>query len=293
LQIGTVFSDAMPYVACMEFDALARMAIKKRHMPFGLRKKQRMLPFAGAASSGLVDLHNHVLFGVDDGAHSVAESVAMLEGLARLGYTDVAVSPHFDADSGEPRIHRQLEIISAIDAAQADIVLPRLYPGAEILLDERFFDPVHDSMWPPIGGKGSSYLVELGMYPGAVPVRLEEHVFRLCARGLTLVLAHPERMADMQRDRERLQGLRSAGMLLQLDAMALVGRYGRKAQDFASLVIEDDGYDLVASDIHKPDDIALLERALLHLSDNYRDSFERLTSLAPRLVLEGRGDEIG
>jgi protein-tyrosine phosphatase len=239
-----------------------------------------------------VDLHNHVLFGVDDGARSVAQSVAMLDGMAQLGYAEIAVSPHFDAASGEPGIGKQIVLIDAIEIARDGASLPRIHPGAEIMFDERFLDPAHAALWPPIGGKGSAYLVELGMQPGAVPARLEEQVFRLTARGLTLVLAHPERIADLQRDFFRLEKIRRAGMLLQLDIMALVGRYGSKAQAMAVKVLGEGGYDLIASDIHKPEDLPLLRRALLCLCDDFGDSFEKLASMAPRLLLEGRSDEL-
>lgn len=261
-------------------------------MAFSFSKPRRRVPVPEIAPLGLVDVHNHVLFGVDDGARSVAESLQMLDGLAQLGYTDIAVSPHFDASAAEPGLTRQVTILSAINAARPDDALPRVFPGAEIQLDERFLDPMFERLFPPISGQGSTYLVELGMHPGSVPSRLEDIVFRLTARGLTLVLAHPERMADMQRDTARLVELRRAGMLLQLDVMALEGRYGGKAQSCARGLLERRGYDLIASDIHKPDDIELLRRSLLTLYDNYRDSFERLASIVPRLLLEGRIDEL-
>jgi tyrosine-protein phosphatase YwqE len=140
---------------------------------------------------------------------------------------------------------------------------------------------------PRIGG-GRTYLVELGFFPGSVPMGIENLLFKLRIQGLVLLAAHPERVTDHQRDRDRAAKIRTAGMLFQLDVMSLVGKYGRLAERFAFDMLENGMIDLASTDIHRADDLKLLEKGMTALHRWDAGEFIRLFSTNPSAVLDGR-----
>ena len=159
------------------------------------------------------------------------------------------------------------------------------------MLNEQFGDAADAGRIPTVGA-GPAYLVELGFVPGSVPPGIEQFLFRQRVEGRVLIAAHPERTPDLQRDPGRAESLRRAGLLFQTDVMALVGRYGREATRTATALLELGAVDIIATDIHRPDDLSLVAEALDLFWDRDPSEFVRLLSTNPQLVLKGRGEEI-
>jgi protein-tyrosine phosphatase len=239
---------------------------------------------------GLVDLHSHVLFGVDDGARTVDESSALLEGLLGLGFESVVATPHFDNCHLSPDVESQRRIISAIDEKRQGRG-PALTTGAECVFDAAFIVQEKAGCIPKIG-TADVYLVEFGFYPGGVPIGVEDILLRLAAEGRTFMLAHPERLSDLQTSRGRIETLIRAGMLMQLDVMSIVGRYGRNAERVARDMLKSSLYTVAATDIHREDDLEGVQEALAALHDIDENSFVRLFSTNPGLILQGRAKEL-
>lgn len=236
--------------------------------------------------AGFVDLHSHVLPGVDDGAVDSSEALAMLDGLAALGYAAVVATPHREAAHG-PGLDADWAARFDELARKRGTAPPALRLGAEVLFDDAFLAAEREGLIPRIGA-GRVYLVEFGFQRGGIPRGAEESAFRFQVRGGTLVLAHPERFADLQQEPARVDLLRRAGMLLQVDALSLVGECGAPARRLAWELIEDKKADIVATDIHRPDDLGLIEGALTELAHWSADELVRLAATNPRLVLDGQ-----
>lgn len=249
--------------------------------------------FTEDAPLGLMDLHSHVLFGLDDGARSIEESDAMLSGLASLGFVKVAATPHFDNQRAVPNVDTQLAVIAEISARRGG-ELPEVITGAECIFDDGFL-ALEAAHRVPRLGLGRTYLVELGFLPGSAPIGIENLLFKLQIEGCVLLAAHPERIPDLQRDRSRAAKIRSAGMLFQLDVMSLVGKYGRIAEHTAFDMLEGGMIDLVSTDLHRADDLRLLEKGMTALQRWDAGEFVRLFSTNPALILNGEdvvgGDE--
>jgi protein-tyrosine phosphatase len=214
------------------------------------------------APEGFVDLHSHVLPGVDDGAESVAEAVALARGLRTLGFTCLVATPHmrpglFDPDP-QALVAALRELREALGASG-----PRV-----LLAGEHFLD---DEVWTRIGeGRGRPYpngrsiLVEISTV-GPGPARLSEQLFRLRVGGLRPVLAHPERCAAFQDDLERIEELRRAGVATALDLTSLVGQGGRGSRKTAERLLERELYDVACSDLHAERELEELARAVERL----------------------------
>ncbi len=249
-----------------------------------------MRSFRDIAPEGLYDLHSHLLPGLDDGAADLEESHVMLRRFKELGYVTVVATPHFDNSSLMPSVSIQKELITQLSSIREDTV-PELLTGAEIIFDDVFFENEKQRNLPQIG-KGRVYLIEFSFSPGTIPLHVEDFAFRFRVKGGTLILSHPERFSDFQRDPERLALLSRAGVLLQIDLMSLAGKYGRKAKRMASTLLEEGKADLVSSDLHHPGELRGLGESLRELAELGEEEFVRLTSLNPRLILEGRLDEV-
>jgi protein-tyrosine phosphatase len=199
---------------------------------------------------GYVDLHLHLLPGIDDGSRSLDETLAMARALSTIGFTDLAPSPHcrseFQSYALDVRLAAFELASSAISAAGIAVTLS---PNAEhYFLEETFPEAVATKQVRTIG-YGNCVLVE-APYVGPVPA-LHEKIFRMKLKGLTPLIAHPERCYEFEK-RGRADEAVQAGALLQLDIGALIGRYGRLAQKLSQRWLDGGLYAVAATDLHSP-----------------------------------------
>ena len=197
---------------------------------------------------GLCDLHCHLLYGLDDGAKTLDETLEMARILVDLGFSIVAPSPHNRPEYAPKAvaIARLTEVQSELRAAGIPLSLA---PNAEnFLLDEQLV-PSLGTEDARLLGKGSYVLVEA---PYSVPVAvLPEIIFRIKLKGVTPLIAHPERCYEFERKGRAAEAVR-AGAYLQLDLGALIGRYGPKARKVARALLEENLYSVAATDLHSP-----------------------------------------
>ncbi len=199
---------------------------------------------------GLVDLHLHLLPGVDDGSKSLDETLEMARALKSLGYTHLAPSPHHRREYASMDAALCATKLEEVRAALNDAGL-----GLELFTNaENFFleDTLLSSLGTPgarLLGSGKVLLVE-APYQGPLPM-LADMVFRMKLKGVTPLIAHPERCFEFEK-KGRAAELVQAGALLQLDMGALIGRYGKTAEKLARQFLADGLYAVAATDLHSP-----------------------------------------
>ncbi len=240
--------------------------------------------------SGLIDLHCHLLPGVDDGARTPADALEMARALVAVGVSTVAVSPH--ARAGCAPVEVCVERLGALRRALADAGVPlTLELGAEnALVEDGFLDALGTPAARPIH-RGPYVLVEL---PYAAPVpALPALVFQMTRRGVVPLFAHPERCLEFQRP-GRAAEVVGLGARLQLDVGALSGRYGPVARRTARALLDDGLYSVAATDLHAPSDAQRwLERALSDLRDCAGEAaIDQLFRIAPGRILAGEPVEM-
>ncbi len=239
---------------------------------------------------GFVDLHCHWVAGIDDGAKTAEEGVAMLRQLRAAGFDEVVATPHMRPgmfDNDRARIERAFGAMQPF--LQGDRSLPVVYLGSEHFFDDVVFARLLRGEALPYPSR--AVLVEFGQ---SFPMRVQHRFFDLKRAGLSPVLAHPERYEPVWRDDACLDDLLDAGANLLLDVCALVGKYGRSPQRAAEKLLEDDAYEAACSDAHKPADIDGVVRAIERLEALVgKPDAERLLGDGPRGLLRGRGREAG
>ena len=170
-----------------------------------------------------VDLHCHLLWGIDDGARSEEDALEMARALHAVGFRTIACSPHarpeFPSDDAALCDRRREETQAALLREGIGIELHR---NAENVLDADLVTRVEAS--PRAIGAGPFLLAEA---PHLSPLpQLPEILFRLRVKGIRPLLAHPERCREFEKPGRAEEAVR-AGALLQLDVGALIGRYGQ------------------------------------------------------------------
>jgi len=229
---------------------------------------------------GFVDLHCHWIAGIDDGARSPAEGVAMLRALYDAGFSTVVATPHmrpgmFDNDRNALE-QAYAAMRPHLDAAA--LPLPELHLASEHFFDDIVFQRLVKGQGVPYPGQGAA-LVEFP--PTAFPLRCQARFFDLRRAGLVPIVAHPERYQPVWTDDECLTPL--------LEVCSLVGKYGRQAQRAAEKLLEEDAYEAACSDAHKPADVPTVVTAIRRLEGLAgKDEAQRLLSSGPRGILGTR-----
>lgn len=210
-------------------------------MPSG--RPHRREPYA---CGPVIDLHSHVLPGLDDGARDLDEAVGICRAAAADGVEVLAATPHVRDDF--PTTPELMETALAEVRAAAGGVL-RLVAGGELALSE-LDRPTSELVRFGLAGNPGYLLIETP-YVGW-PLDLVERVFRLRLEGITPVIAHPERNPDVQRQPALLQPVVAGGALVQLTAGSIDGRLGPRASACGRALLDLGLAHLVASDAHAP-----------------------------------------
>jgi len=199
----------------------------------------------------VIDLHSHILPGLDDGSRSVEEARALARRAAEDGVTAIAATPHVRGDYPT----RPSEMESGVLRLREDFLEQGI--GVEVLhggeLDLVMLGSLDDDALRRFSlARSERYLLLEFPYTGW-PSGLEETVYGLGLRGFVSVIAHPERNREVQADPGRLAEAVRMGSLVQLTAASVDGRIGRSSQKAAERLLADGLAHVLASDAHTPE----------------------------------------
>jgi protein-tyrosine phosphatase len=191
----------------------------------------------------MIDIHSHLLPGVDDGSPSIAASLPVLERFAAQGVETLVLTPHLDASQAKDAPwEAHVALLESLRAAAPAVpAVPELVLGWEIMLDEPRVDlsAAHFSL-----GTSRAVLVEFPRV--AVPAQAADELYRIRVAGRVPVLAHPERYWGCTV--EKVREWKRAGAVIQLDTAGLLGS-GEIAR-LSRALLEEGLVDLFASDNH-------------------------------------------
>ncbi|MFH0902937.1 MAG: CpsB/CapC family capsule biosynthesis tyrosine phosphatase [Pseudomonadota bacterium] len=233
---------------------------------------------------GFLDIHSHVLPGVDDGPPCLEVALGLLEGLTRAGFERVFATPHQKKNQFLPsaveieQAHRQLDAAAAVADHRVELGL-----GAENYWDDLFFERVLEGTIPCYSGS-RAFLYEL---PGTIPSRLEESLFRIATRGLLPVMAHPERNSYLCGDPARLERVSRVSALV-VDLGAVGGDQGWRTGRIARRLLAERIAHAAASDIHAPTDLRSIGAGIAWIGKKLGPAATtRLLIENPRCILTG------
>ena len=221
-----------------------------------------------------VDLHSHLIPGIDDGSQSMEESLTLLEGIEALGYEKVITTPHImlDAYRNTPEIiHSGLASLRKA-AGEADIKV-EIDAAAEYYLDDGFLDLLEKGNMLTIKDK---YLLFETSYVSK-PIQLEEMIFEIAAAGYQPLMAHPERYRYIKNPLKEYSRFKDLGVMFQVNLNSFGGHYGKSAKVLVEMLSKAGMIDFLGSDIHHKKQVKTLSNVFQ--SDEYRDIFTQNTIL--------------
>jgi protein-tyrosine phosphatase len=233
----------------------------------------------------LVDIHSHIVFGVDDGAKTIEDSLAMLEIAADSGTTDIVATPHSDQ-----RYHFDPDLVAAriaeMQARIGDRI--RIHRGCDFHL---FFDNIENCRTDRSRFTINGHRYLMVEFSEAQIPRMIASIFEdMTQNEITPVITHPERNALLMGRMSDLVAWVRAGCLIQVTAQSFTGRFGKSAEEGCRRLMRQNLVHFVASDAHdtewRPPD---LREAWQHVSSQYGGPVaERLFITHPRMTLTGK-----
>jgi protein-tyrosine phosphatase len=237
----------------------------------------------------MIDLHSHILHGLDDGARSLEESLAMARMAAADGISMIAATPHSPASTAsmvyEPTVvrARAARLAAAIEAEGLPL---RLVVGTEVAFEAEMVEKLERGHLLPYAGTRTVLLEPPWT---RLPDNFNTALFRLQIAGYRVLLAHPERLPEVRENPNRLIPLIERGVLVQLTAQALTGGQGEHMRLLAETLLTHGMVHVLASDAHGPP-----PRRPLMLADARQraaellgeQAAERLVRGTPRALLE-------
>jgi tyrosine-protein phosphatase YwqE len=200
-----------------------------------------------------VDIHSHILPGIDDGAKTVENSLQLTKSLQGFGASQIITTPHiinhFWENTSEGIQNTALSL--SIEFTRNNLTLP-FRAAAEYMMDETFVKLFQSEKLLTL--KDNYVLVEMSYINP--PIHLYAILFDLRVSGYIPVLAHPERYMFYHNNFNEYQKLVNAGCLLQLNLLAIVGYYGEEIAKIAEKLLQKGLYSFVGSDVHHDKHIA-------------------------------------
>ncbi len=203
---------------------------------------------APAEQRSWIDLHTHILPGVDDGARDLAQSIRMARIAEQGGISHLVATPHsldWPAEDQQPAVDAAVGRLNA--ALQAAGVPVTILPGVEVAIVPEISAQVRSGQ---VFGLAHSRYVLLELPATAYPLYTEQTVFELQLSGMAVILAHPERNARIEERPDLVLPLVERGVLLQVTAGSIVGQFGPRVQKTARNMLQRGMVHLIASDAH-------------------------------------------
>ena len=198
----------------------------------------------------MIDMHSHIINGIDDGSKSIEMTINMLKKAEQSGTTDIIATPHFMRGRFEVEYNEVLKKVEELKGISRENNIDiNIYAGQEVYYSRNLLEYYNDKIIGTINN--SKYmLIELPM----LEFNIEEvinTIYELQIRGITPIIAHPERYKPFIKKPSMINALIKEGMLFQLNAGSIAGDFGKDVKKTATKYLEHNIYSVVGSDAHR------------------------------------------
>lgn len=235
----------------------------------------------------MVDIHSHIIPRIDDGVQSEEAAIELISREGSGGTRTIIATPHVQSDkdiTDSPQIPQRLDALREL-LRQSNVNV-EVVPGAELYPSKGILRGLDEGLPVTLAGKGKHVLVDLPM--SFFPMDMDEILFEIQSRGVTPILAHPERSGPFQENPKRLEEYVRRGVACQVNARSLRGKYGPRAEECAFMFLNARLAHFLASDAHAPRPQPILAAAKEDLGDEIDEAYwTLLTVTSGACVLNG------
>ncbi|WP_373941194.1 histidinol phosphatase [Polaribacter sejongensis] len=220
--------------------------------------KKKEIPLIDFFPDGFVDIHSHLLPGIDDGAKNIETSIALITKMRSYGIKSIITTPHVLGDLYQNSSDIIKDKLREVQAAlqRKNITDLTINAAAEYMMDEQFSELLEKNDILTL--KDNYVLVEMSYF--SAPINLYEILFEIQVKGYKPVLAHPERYSFLHNDFNHYYKLKKAGCLFQLNLLSLTEQYGKGVQKISEKILKENLYDFVGTDTHHNNHLELLKK---------------------------------
>ena len=219
---------------------------------------KKKIPLTDFFTDDFVDIHSHLLPGIDDGAKDMDTSIALLLKMASYGIKNFITTPHVLGSvypNSSEVIKQKLAAVKK-ELEKREIKGISIQAAAEYMLDGEFSALLDQKDILVL--KDNYILVEMSYF--SAPINLYELLFKIQLKGYKPVLAHPERYNFYHTDFKNYYKLKQAGCLFQLNLLSLTDQYGKGVQKTSEKLLKENLYDFVGTDTHHQNHLELLPK---------------------------------
>ncbi|MEK5361894.1 tyrosine-protein phosphatase [Peribacillus castrilensis] len=197
----------------------------------------------------MIDLHCHILPGVDDGSPDMQESIVMAKRAVEAGITHIFATPHH---LNERYVNVKDDIIDCVfelnECLQQENIPLSVHPGQELRIHRELFVSLEKGEVLTLDNTNKYLLLELPS--GHVPSYTQELIYELLLKGITPIIVHPERNKELIENHNLLFKLVQEGALTQLTSDSIIGIFGKNVKSFSKKIIENNLTHFIATDAH-------------------------------------------
>jgi protein-tyrosine phosphatase len=199
----------------------------------------------------MIDMHSHILFGVDDGPRTLGDSLDLIKEEIKKGVNKIILTPHFNkrkGDAGIDLINENFKSVS--EAVSAESLEVELFLGCEVYLDFNYYDTIWKE--PLITLADSDYmLIEFSLTD--ILKNIPEICYEIGLKGYIPIIAHVERYDILYNNNKLIKDILNEGAHFQVNASAVINKEDRESHKFVNYLLKNELVSFVASDVHNRD----------------------------------------
>lgn len=229
------------------------------------RPKKKINPAMNNFSESFIDIHSHILPGIDDGAKTMGHSIELLTNMYKLGIRNFVCTPHVIEgvwENSTEKIISTFNELNSVVEQTPHLKEISLRVAAEYMIDENFQKLLENKDFLPV--KDNKILVEMSYL--APPANLFETIAEIQVKGFKPILAHPERYKTFHQDLAVYERLKAAGCMFQINFISLSNYYGKDVHESAIWLLRNNMIDFIGSDLHHMRHMEIIESVVTRKS---------------------------
>lgn len=237
----------------------------------------------------MIDVHCHILPGIDDGARGIDESMQMVKEAYEAGFTAIISTSHYIEESYHTSKAQRKELIDVLNTKiEQEGMDIKILNGAEAYISPNLVELIEQQDLPTMNGT-KYLLMELPMHNQIL--HLETVVSKVIDKGITIIIAHPERYLYVQKNDKVLNELAEMGVLFQANYGSCIGQYGKEAQKTLKKLLKANKISFFGTDCHREGSVYTKMPEILKKLEKMigREKVEELTVVNPqKMLIENR-----